>query len=173
MRRLLMAAALAAACPAVAVEPGAPRDPARGLSGAYDDANPFAKILRGEAPAAVVHEDAGTLALIPLDAAAPGHALVIPKRAVRNLLEMAPAEMGQVLDVAKKVALAQQRALGATGFKIVQNNGMTSDQHVHHVHFHVIPSFGKPNDAAALRKAVPYAERQAMAAKLRAAWPRD
>lgn len=110
---------------------------------------------------------------MPLDAAAPGHALVIPKRAVRNLLEMTPAEMGHLLDVARKVALAQQRALGATGFKIVQNNGVTSDQHVYYVHFHVIPSFGKPNDPAAHRKAVPYPEREAMAAKLRAAWPRD
>ena len=167
MRLSAAAIALALALPAAAAEP------ARGLTGAYDPANPFAKMLRGETPVPAIHEDATVLAFVPLGAAAPGHALVIPKRPVRNLLEMTPAEMGQVLEVARKVAIAQQRALGATGFKIVQNNGVTSDQHVYHAHFHVIPSYGAPNDPAAHRKEVPYAERAAMAARLKAAWPRD
>ena len=121
----------------------------------------------------MIYEDVGTLAFMPLDAAAPGHALVIPKRAVRKLLEMTPAEMGHLLDVARKVALARQRALGATGFKIVQNNGVTSDQHVYLVNFLDIPSFAHPNDPAAHCRAAPYPECEAMAAKLRAAWPRD
>jgi histidine triad (HIT) family protein len=162
----LLAAMLAAAAPTAT-------EPARGLSGAYDAANPFAKMLRGEMPVPAIYEDATALAIVPLGAAAPGHALVIPKRAVRTLLEMTPAEMGDVLAVARKVAIAQQRALGATGFKITQNNGVTSDQHVYHVHFHVIPSFGRPNDPAAHRKEVPFAERAAMAVKLKAAWPAD
>lgn len=163
MIALLIAAAVAAQ----------PVEPARGLTGAYDPANPFAQMLRGEMPVPIIYEDATVLAFVPLGAAAPGHALVIPKRAVRNLLEMTPAEMGHVLEVARKVAIAQQRALGTTGFKITQNNGVTSDQHVYHAHFHVIPSYGAPNDPAAHRKEVPYAERETMAAKLKAAWPTD
>ena len=49
------------------------------LDGAYDDANIFAKILRGEAPAAKVFEDDHVLAFMDVFPQARGHTLVIPK----------------------------------------------------------------------------------------------
>jgi histidine triad (HIT) family protein len=135
------------------------------LDGPYDDSNPFARILRGELPASRVHEDAQTLVLLPLVWEHPGHALVLPKRPVRNLLDMTPAEMGHALHVARQVALAQQRALGATGFSILQNNGR--HQEVCHVHFHVIP-----NTPRAPQNPVPRAELDRMAERLAAAFPK-
>ena len=143
------------------------------LDAAYDINNPFAKIMRGELgrKKQVVFEDANVIAFMPLDAVAPGHTLVIPKRAVRSLLDMTPKEMGQVLDVARRVALAQQKALGATGFRIGQNNGPGA-QDVCHTHFHVIPLFENRNSRPAdYRATVPSEEQDAMAARLRAAFP--
>ena len=74
--------------------------------------------------------------------------------------------MGHALAVARKVALAQQRALGATGFSILQNNGR--HQAVGHVHFHVIP-----DTPAAPRKDIPRDVLDEMARRLAAAFPSD
>lgn len=129
----------------------------------YDQNNPFARILRGELPGSRVYEDTQVIVLVPLEWEHPGHALVIPKQSVRSLLDMTPSQMGHVLDVARQVALAQQRALGSTGFSIVQNNAR--NQHVCHVHFHVIPN--TPPEA---RRERGQEERDAMAARLTAAF---
>lgn len=130
----------------------------------YDQNNPFALILRGEAPRSRVFEDAQVIVLVPLEWDHPGHALVIPKQPVRSLLDMTPADMAHTLDVARRVGLAQQRALGSTGFTIVQNNAR--NQHVCHVHFHVIPN--TPRES---RKELRQEERDTMAARLNAAFP--
>jgi histidine triad (HIT) family protein len=59
------------------------------------------------------------------------------------------------------VGQAQQRALGTTGFTISQNNGR--NQHVCHVHFHVVP-----NSPRASQNPVPREDLDKMAARLRA-----
>lgn len=134
------------------------------LDQAYEQSNPFARILRGELPASRVHEDDQVIVIMPLEWDHPGHALVIPKRPVRSLSDMTPAEMGHALDVARKVGAAQQRALGSTGFTVSQNNGR--NQHVCHVHFHVIP-----NTPRASQNPVPRGDLHRMAERLRAAYP--
>ncbi len=134
------------------------------LDSPYDDQNAFARILRGELPASRAYEDDRVVVIMPLFWEHPGHALVIPKRAVRHLYDMSADEMGHALDVARKVAVAQGRVLGSTGFSIVQNNGR--DQAVGHVHFHVIP-----NTPRMPRSAIPREELDLMAARLAAAFP--
>ncbi|SOB87043.1 histidine triad (HIT) family protein [Sphingomonas guangdongensis] len=104
----------------------------------YDPANPFARILRGEAPASRIAETADMIAIVPIDWTHPGHALVIPRRAVRTLDDMTAEEMVHALELARRVAAAQRLVFGATGYSIQQNNGRA--QHVCHVHFHVIPN---------------------------------
>ena len=133
------------------------------LDQAYEQNNPFARILRGELPASRVYEDDQVIVVLPLEWDHPGHALVIPKRPVRSLFDMTPAEMGHALYIARQVGAAQQRALGSTGFTVSQNNGR--NQHVCHVHFHIIP-----NTSRASQKPVPRAELDQMAERLRAAF---
>ncbi len=130
----------------------------------YDENNPFALILRGELPGSRVYEDAQVIVLVPLEWDHSGHALVIPRKPVRSLLDMTPADMAHALDVARRVGLAQQQALGSTGFSVVQNNAR--NQHVCHVHFHVIP-----NTPRETRRELRQEERDAMAARLSAAFP--
>ncbi|MEH3160252.1 MAG: HIT family protein [Sphingomonas taxi] len=166
--------AVAALLLAAVATPTAAQEPARGLTGAYDPQNPFARILRGERPASKVYEDKRVLVLMPLTMAKPGHVLVIPKRlGVRNLLDLTPAELAACMVAAQKAGRAQMAALGATGFQIRQNNGSDAGQEVFHPHFHVVPFVGPDK---ALR---PDADRNtreeldAMAARLRAAWPKE
>lgn len=148
-----------------------PQPAATGLEGRYDSSNPFARIMRGELPVSKVCEDKQVLVFVPKDWSSPGELLVIPKRAVRNLLGLRPPELERLLTVVQDAAVAQQRALHATGFQVVQNNGATSYQTVFHVHFHVIPSFGRPPAKAEFRADVPRPQQDAMAARLKASWP--
>jgi histidine triad (HIT) family protein len=141
------------------------------LTSPYDQNNPFAKILRKESPSSVLYEDDHVLAFLDIDQGVPGHALVIPKRAVRTILDMTLEEMGQVLGVTQRIAIAMQRSLNATGFKI-QHNTASGGQTVCHAHFHVLPAFdGAADQGAVPRREVSRAELDAMAARLRAALP--
>jgi histidine triad (HIT) family protein len=105
----------------------------------YDPNNIFAKILRGELPCYKVYEDDKTLAFLDIMPRSPGHTLVLPKAPVRNLLDVAPADLAHVMTVAQKVAKAAIKALASDGVTIQQFNEGAGGQVVFHLHVHVIP----------------------------------
>ncbi len=110
------------------------------LDGAYDPANVFARILRGELPKAQIYEDSETLAFMDAFPQARGHSLVIPKHGqARNLLEASPATLASVMATVRKVARATRLALDPDGIMISQFNGEASGQTVYHLHVHIIP----------------------------------
>src|SRR5438874_1676750 len=151
-----------------------------GLDGKYDPENGIAQLIKdktAESGVGKIFEDEHVLVFMPLpqeEVAAPGHVLVVPKRmGARNLLDLKPDEMRDLLVAVQKAAIAQKNGLGATGFRVQQNNGLSSSQTVYHAHFHVIPSFGgKAPGTPAPRRKLPEAEYNEIAAKLRAAWPK-
>ena len=151
-----------------------------GLEGKYDPTNGIAQLIQdksAESAASKIFEDDSVLVFMPLpeeEVVTPGHVLVVPKRmGARNLLDLKPDEMCHLLAIVQKAALAQKNGLGATGFRVQQNNGLSSSQTVYHAHFHVIPSFGgkAPGTPAPRRKLAPE-EYKSIADKLRAAWPK-
>jgi histidine triad (HIT) family protein len=105
----------------------------------YDDNNVFAKILRGELPAHKIYEDDQALAFLDIMPRAPGHALVIPKRAARNILDVDPEDLAHVIRVAQRVAKAGVKAMAADGVTIHQFNEPAGGQVVFHLHVHIIP----------------------------------
>jgi histidine triad (HIT) family protein len=151
-----------------------------GLEGKYDPQNGIAQLIRdksSESAASKIFEDEHVLVFMPLpeeEVVASGHVLVVPKRmGARNLLDLKPDEMRDLLVAVQKAAIAQKKGLGATGFRVQQNNGLSSSQTVYHAHFHVIPSFGgKAPGTPAPRRKLSDAEYKDVAAKLRAAWPK-
>jgi histidine triad (HIT) family protein len=148
-----------------------------GLDGKYDPQNGIAQLIRGEEKSvAIIFQNDHVLVFMPPDeVVAPGHVLVVPKRlGARNLLDLKPDEMRDLLVAVQKAGIAQKNGLGATGFRVQQNNGLSSSQTVYHAHFHVIPSFGgKAPGTPAPRKKLSEAEYKEIAAKLRAAWPKN
>ena len=110
------------------------------LDGAYDPGNIFAKILRGEMPAARVFEDDHVLAFMDVFPQARGHTLVIPKHsAARNLLEEEPQVLSPLILGVQRVARAVRAALNPDGIVITQFNGAPAGQTIFHLHFHIIP----------------------------------
>lgn len=110
------------------------------LDGTYDDGNIFAKILRGEMPAAHVFEDDHVFAFMDVFPQSRGHTLVIPKHSTaRNLLEEDPAVLSNLILGVQRVARAVRVALNPDGLVVTQFNGAPAGQTVYHLHFHIIP----------------------------------
>jgi histidine triad (HIT) family protein len=110
------------------------------LDGAYDGDNVFAKIIRGEMPAAKVYENAEVLAFMDVFPQARGHVLVISKKSkARNLLDVKPEDLSQMIVGVRTVARAMRAALEPDGVVLTQFNGAAAGQTVFHLHFHLIP----------------------------------
>lgn len=108
---------------------------------AYDSSNIFAKIVRGEIPAHKVYEDADAIVFMDAMPQAPGHALVVPKAASRNVFDADPAVLAKILPLVQKVAIASKTAFGADGISVLQFNEAAGGQSVFHLHYHVVPRF--------------------------------
>jgi histidine triad (HIT) family protein len=111
------------------------------LDGTYDDANIFAKILRGELPCAKVYEDEAALAFLDLFPQSSGHTLVIPKAKARNIFDISEADLLAFTTRVRKIAVGVRKALDPDGIVITQYNGAPSGQTIFHLHVHIIPRY--------------------------------
>ncbi len=98
----------------------------------------FGKIIRGEVPAKIVHDDDQCLAFHDVAPQAPVHVLVIPKKLLTSLAEATAADadlLGHLVVVATQLA----RSLGLTdGYRLVVNSGRDGGQSVDHLHVHLL-----------------------------------
>lgn len=106
---------------------------------AYDDNNVFAKILRGELPCEKVYEDEHVLAFMDIMPRADGHVLVIPKAKARNILDIAPEDLKNLVVGAQKVAKAVKTGMNADGLTVQQFSESAGGQIVFHIHVHILP----------------------------------
>lgn len=105
----------------------------------YDTENVFAKILRGEIPCHKVYEDDDAIVFMDVMPQAPGHALVVPKAASRNMLDADPTTLATLAALVQKVARGAIAAFDADGVTVLQFNEPAGGQTVFHLHIHVIP----------------------------------
>jgi histidine triad (HIT) family protein len=102
----------------------------------------FCKIVRREAPASIVAEDAITLAFLDIRPIATGHTLVIPKAHAAYLEDLPPDSAGPIFETARRVASALRGSgLRCEAVNLWLANGKEAGQVVFHVHMHVIPRY--------------------------------
>ena len=98
----------------------------------------FARIIRGEVPARIVHDDDRCLAFHDVAPQAPVHVLVIPKQPLPSLAEATATDadlLGHLVVVATQLA----RTLGLdNGYRLVVNCGRDGGQSVDHLHVHLL-----------------------------------
>jgi histidine triad (HIT) family protein len=104
----------------------------------------FCQIIRKEAPASIVYEDAQLVAFLSKHPVNEGHTLVVPKIHFENIYEISEEDAAYLFRIVKRVAHAVRDSTGTGGIRIVQNNGEAAGQVVFHLHVHVIPM--APND---------------------------
>jgi histidine triad (HIT) family protein len=107
----------------------------------YDANNVFAKIMRGEIPAARVYENEHALAFMDVMPQSQGHTLVISKNAARNLFDIDPNDLATLIRATQHVAKAVRKAFEPDGVRIAQFNEPAAGQTVFHIHFHIIPCY--------------------------------
>lgn len=106
----------------------------------------FSKIINRDIPADIVYEDELCLAFRDVNPQAPVHILVIPKKPIAMLSDVAEEDqslLGHLLTTASKIA--KQEGFGGA-FRLVVNNGEDAGQSVFHLHIHLLAgrSFGWP-----------------------------
>jgi histidine triad (HIT) family protein len=106
-----------------------------------DDDCIFCKVLRGEIPAQIVDEDENTVALLDINPWTRGHALVIPRRHARDLLEISDGDLANVASAAKRLAARMRERLGCDGINLLNSTGQAAWQTIFHFHVHVIPRY--------------------------------
>ncbi|EHJ57306.1 hypothetical protein HMPREF9318_01190 [Streptococcus urinalis FB127-CNA-2] len=101
----------------------------------------FCQIISGQIPSSKVYEDDDVLAFLDITQTTKGHTLLIPKKHVRNVLEMDEKTAEKTFSKLPKVAKAVQKATKAKGVNIINNNEEIAGQTVFHAHIHIVPRF--------------------------------
>jgi histidine triad (HIT) family protein len=99
----------------------------------------FCRIASGEVASQIVHEDDQVVAFRDINAQAPTHVLVIPRKHVVSVEMLGPGDdalVGKMLRVCAKIA--QEEKLTGRGFRVVANSGREAGQSVDHLHFHLL-----------------------------------
>jgi histidine triad (HIT) family protein len=105
----------------------------------------FCKISAREIPSRKIYEDDEMLAFHDVSAMAPVHFLLIPKKHIRNIMELEPSDTalaGRMLNKAQELAVEQ--GCGDKGARLVINCKSDGGQTVDHLHIHVLG--GRPLD---------------------------
>lgn len=106
----------------------------------------FCRIVAGDVPAELVHENESVIAFRDLAPQAPTHVLVVPRShypTAQDLAASEPATAAHLFDAAREIA--ESESLG-NGYRLVFNTGPDALQSVFHVHMHLLGgrTFGWP-----------------------------
>ncbi|MFH1820753.1 MAG: histidine triad nucleotide-binding protein [Candidatus Nealsonbacteria bacterium] len=102
----------------------------------------FCKIIKKEVPSEVVYEDESFIAIKDIKPKAPIHLLLIPKKHIASVDELAQNDkelIGDLILAAKQVA--RDNGLDKTGYKLNFNVGRGGGQLVDHIHLHLLSGF--------------------------------
>jgi histidine triad (HIT) family protein len=99
----------------------------------------FCKIIAGEIPGAIVYQDDRLVAFKDINAQAPMHVLVVPRRHIATLNDLAPEDDGLVGEMTRRAAaLAKEHGHSDRGYRTVFNCNAEAGQTVFHIHMHVL-----------------------------------
>ena len=105
----------------------------------YDDANIFARILRGEIPSTRVYEDEWAVAFHDIAPQAATHILVIPRGAYVSWDDFsARGSAEEIAGFVRAVGhVARDAGLVESGYRLLANTGPHAGQEVPHFHVHL------------------------------------
>jgi histidine triad (HIT) family protein len=100
-------------------------------------------MIRGEVPVKIAYQDERAFAFHDINAQAPVHVLIVPKRHIPGVAQVTgadAADVGYLFAVAAK--LGREFNIETSGYRTVFNVGPDAGQSVHHLHLHLLG--GKP-----------------------------
>lgn len=104
----------------------------------------FCKIINNEVPSYTIYEDDVVKAFLDVNPDANGHTLVIPKKHIKDLVDMDNETLIHIMDVTRYLKSLIEKKLNADGLTLVQNNGDV--QEIKHFHLHLKPFYNEEQD---------------------------
>ena len=101
----------------------------------------FCKICAHEAFGRIVYQDNIVSCFLPLNMEVYGHLLVVPNKHYENIFDIPETELEYIIKFTKRISLALQKSLNATGVNILHASGKSAQQSVPHFHIHIFPRF--------------------------------
>lgn len=99
----------------------------------------FCKIVAGQIPAQIVYQDDRLIAFSDINPQAPTHLLVVPRRHIATLNELAGDDDALVGEMVRRAAaLAAEHGHAGRGYRTVFNCNADAGQTVFHIHLHVL-----------------------------------
>lgn len=99
----------------------------------------FCKIGAGEIPADIVVESDVAVAFRDISPKAPTHVLIIPKRHIATINDLADGDeetVGELFRVAARIAADE--GIADDGYRVVMNCNAAAGQTVFHIHLHLL-----------------------------------
>lgn len=99
----------------------------------------FCKIVTGDIPGDIVHQDDKVIAFRDINPQAPVHLLIVPKKHISTLNELGEEDgplIGHMANTAKR--LAADNELTDRGFRLIMNCNEEGGQTVFHIHMHLM-----------------------------------
>jgi len=99
----------------------------------------FCRIVRGEAPAEMVSENDGFVAIKDIYPKAPTHVLIIPRQHIDWLNDIGSAPGGFCREMLQfMVDVADKLGVKKTGYRVINNVGAGGGQVIFHLHWHLL-----------------------------------
>jgi len=99
----------------------------------------FCRIIAGEIPSSKVYEDDEVFAFNDINPQAPLHVLVVPKRHIATVNDLAHGDEALVGALVRRAAaIATERGYAERGYRTVFNCNAEAGQTVFHLHLHLL-----------------------------------
>ena len=99
----------------------------------------FCKIVTREIPGSIVYEDDRVLAFNDINPQAPTHVLVVPRRHIASLNDLAADDDALVGEMVRSAAaIAKENGHADRGYRTVFNCNADAGQTVFHLHLHLL-----------------------------------
>jgi len=99
----------------------------------------FCKICSGDIPADIVFENDTAVAFRDINPQAPTHILIIPRRHIATINDIAAEEAGEIGQLfLAAAAIARNEGVADDGYRVTMNCNAAAGQTVFHVHLHLL-----------------------------------
>ena len=110
----------------------------------------FCKIVAGEIPSTLVLDRENVFAFRDIAPAAPVHVLIVPKRHIEDVRDLAAGDGDVVIEMFHAAnEIAASKGIADSGYRVLFNIGRDAGQTVFHLHMHLVG--GKPLGGVAPR----------------------
>jgi histidine triad (HIT) family protein len=100
---------------------------------------PFCKMVSGEIKPSLVLQDEQLIAFRDINPQASTHILVVPRKHISTLNDLAPADAGVIANMVLAAReIAKQEGIASSGYRLVMNCNPGGGQTVFHIHLHLL-----------------------------------